>query len=96
MSLKELASDHALQYGEDKIIPMSIGKSWKQSFRPPRYSSKAVQTGIPKGCPNGRSKCFYCTRIDDVVYKRMKLNLLSDGLINHVDWRNDDPVFSNY
>ena len=47
---------------------MSIGKSWAPGYRANRYGKGEDQTA----CPNGRAKCWCCSRPDLAAYKAAK------------------------
>ena len=53
---------------------MSIGKSWSKGYRANRYKGAGQ-----KGCPNGRAKCWYCSRPGLVAYKSAAKSPLSDN-----------------
>ncbi len=51
---------------------MSIGKAWSKGYRPNRYKAGT------HACPNGRAKCWVCSRPDLKEYRVGKASPLSD------------------
>ena len=53
---------------------MSKGKTWAKGYR-------AFNHKDGKGCPNGRAKCWLCTKAEAVAYKAAAKSPLSDSWV---------------
>ena len=65
---------------------MSNGSPWSSGYRPSRLRGPGRDY---HSCPNGRAKCWVCSRPDLVAYRADRLPSLSDSLDDLVDYVDD-------